>query len=81
MVSDGGWTNLNNNWYLLEGALVERRTFSEAMDYCQQRGGYIFEPRNTGLVTEIQNLLGIVSDSATNYQLWVNVQRSTTDSK
>ena len=80
-ILDGGWTNINNNWYLLEGALSQRRSFSDAMNYCQERGGYVFEPKDAGLVTEIQRLLGIQSDGTVNYQIWVNVERRLSDNK
>ena len=68
------WEKVDNDWYMIEDALTQSRTFEEAKQFCESIGDnvFLFEPRSLTTLSAIREKLG---SKAKVSGLWINVKR------
>ena len=69
------WENVDNDWYMIEDALAQSRTFEEAKQFCESIGDdvFLFEPRSATTLSSLISKLAL----GDNQSLWANVNRGT----
>ena len=69
------WEKVDNDWYMIEDALSQSKTFEEAKQFCESIGDNVIllEPRNATTLSSLTSKLGL----GNNQRLWANVKRGT----
>ena len=69
------WEKVDNDWYMIEDALAQTRTFEEAKQFCEsiEDNVFLFEPRSATTVSSLISKLAL----GDNQRIWANVKRGT----
>ena len=69
------WEKVDNDWYMIEDALAQSRTFEEAKQFCESIGDnvFLFEPKTVATAAAVATKLGLGNMQ----KLWANVKRGT----
>ena len=69
------WEKVDDDWYMIEDALAQSRTFVEAKQFCESIGDNVilFEPKTVATAVTVATKLGL----GNNQGLWANVKRGT----
>jgi hypothetical protein len=69
------WEKVDNDWYMIEDALAQGRTFQDAKQFCESIGDnvFLFEPRSATTLSSLISKLAL----GDNQLLWANVYRGT----
>ena len=68
------WEKVDDDWYMIEDALAQSRTFEEAKQFCESIGDnvFLFEPRSLPTLLAIREKLGYKAKIS---GFWINVKR------